>query len=158
MNIDEVDDIEATWARLSKEIGVEVDILKKAITQAKDLYIILDHTRSVLMTVTDGSLPANVGGGGNVRNILRRVFSILEKNKWWDKLSMEDFLKIFEMHKLDLEGIIGAFAEYKSFDDIIKVEFDRWKNTDEVQRKNLEKLLKQRKNGKLTIDDWIVAM
>ena len=131
--------------------------MKKAITPAKDIYIILDHTRSILMTITDGSLPANVGGGGNVRNILRRVFSILEKNGWWDKLSMEDFLKIFEMHKLDLHGIYGDFAEYKSFDDIIKVEYDRWKNTDDVQRKNLEKVLKQRK-GKLTIDDWIVAM
>jgi alanyl-tRNA synthetase len=158
LNIDEVDDIEATWARLSKEVGVEVADLKQAITQAKDLYIILDHTRSVLMTITDGSLPANVGGGGNVRNILRRVFSILEKNDWWKKLPMQDFLKIFEMHKKDLEGICGAFAEYKSFDDIIKVEWDRWKNTDEVQRKNLEKLLKQRKNGILTIDDWIIAM
>lgn len=158
LNIDEVDDIEATWARISKEIGVETPALKHAITQAKDLYIILDHTRSVLMTITDGSLPANVGGGGNVRNILRRVFSILEKNDWWKKLPMEDFLKVFQMHKKDLEGVIGAFQEYKSFDDIIKVEWDRWKNTDEVQRKNLEKLLKQRKNGQLTIDDWIVAM
>lgn len=147
LNIDEVDDIEATWARISKEIGVETPALKHAITQAKDLYIILDHTRSVLMTITDGSLPANVGGGGNVRNILRRVFSILEKNDWWKKLPMEDFLTVFQMHKKDLEGVIGAFQEYKSFDDIIKVEWDRWKNTDEVQRKNLEKLLKQRKNG-----------
>ena len=57
-------------------------------------------------------------------------------------MSMEDFLKIFEMHKLDFGGIYGAFDEYKSFDDIIKVEYDRWKNTDEVQRKNLEKILK----------------
>jgi alanyl-tRNA synthetase len=122
---------------LSEKIGIEVEILKKAITPVKDLYVILDHTRSVLMTITDGSLPANVGGGGNVRNILRRVFSILEKNGWWKQLSMEDFLKIFEMHKLDFEGIYGAFAEYKSFDDIIKVEFDRWKNTDDIQRKNL---------------------
>jgi len=47
------------------------------------------------MTVTDGSLPANVGGGGNVRNILRRVFSIIEKNGWWSKLSMDDFLTVF---------------------------------------------------------------
>ena len=93
-----------------------------------------------------------------MRNILRRVFSILEKNDWWSKLPLEDFYKIFEMHKLDLQGIYGAFAEYKSFDDIIKVEFDRWRSTDEVQKKNLEKLLKQRKNGKLTIDDWIIAM
>ena len=56
------------------------------------MYIILDHTRTVLFTICDGSLPANVGGGGNVRNILRRVFSILEKNKWWEKLTIEDFL------------------------------------------------------------------
>jgi alanyl-tRNA synthetase len=44
------------------------------------------------MTITDGSLPANVGGGGNVRNILRRVFSVLEKNGWWEKLTMNEFL------------------------------------------------------------------
>jgi alanyl-tRNA synthetase len=54
------------------------------------MYIVLDHTRSVLMTITDGSLPANVGGGGNVRNILRRVFSILEKNGWWEKLKINN--------------------------------------------------------------------
>ena len=92
LNIDEVDDIDKTWARLSEQIGIDVDVLKKAITPVKDMYIILDHTRSILMTITDGSLPANVGGGGNVRNILRRVFSILEKNGWWDKLPMADFL------------------------------------------------------------------
>jgi alanyl-tRNA synthetase len=134
-----------------------VPTLKNAITPAKEIYITLDHTRSVLMTITDGSLPSNVGGGGNVRNILRRVFSIFEKNSWWEKVSMKDFLKIFEMHKLDLHGIYGDFPEYKSFDDIIQVEYDRWKNTDEVQRKNLEGVLKKKK-GVLIIDDWIVAM
>lgn len=94
------------------------------------------------MTITDGSLPSNVGGGGNVRNILRRVFSLLEKNGWWEKFQMDGFLQIFEMHKKDLLGIYGEFAEYKSFNDIIKVERERWLSTDEVQKKNLEKLLK----------------
>lgn len=122
------------------------------------MYIILDHTRSVLITVTDGCLPSNVGGGGNVRNILRRVFSILEKYNWWEKLTFEGFLEIFEYHKKDLEGIYGKFDEFKSFNEIIKVEYDRWKNTDEVQKKNLDKLLKQKKGSKLAIDDWIVAM
>ena len=96
------------------------------------MYIILDHTRTVLLTITDGALPANVGGGGNVRNILRRVFSILEKNGWWEKLPMDDFLKLFEFHKHDLEGIFGPFSEYKSFEKIIRVEYDRWKFTDDV--------------------------
>jgi len=32
------------------------------------------------MIIEDGSLPSNVGGGANVRNILRRVFALLHKN------------------------------------------------------------------------------
>ena len=70
---------------------------------------------------------------------------------------MDGFLEIFECHKRDLEGIYGKFPEYKSFAEIIKVEYDRWKNSDEESVKKLEKILKQRKN-KLTLDDWIVCM
>ena len=81
----------------------------------------------------------------------------MKRNGWWDIFGMEGFLKIFECHKKDLEGIYGVFPEYKSFDGIIKVEFDRWKNSDEESVKKLEKVIKQRK-GKLTIDDWIVCM
>ena len=51
LNIDEVDDIDKTWARLSEKIGIDVNTLKQAITPVKDMYIILDHTRSILMTV-----------------------------------------------------------------------------------------------------------
>jgi alanyl-tRNA synthetase len=79
-----------------------------------------------LITISDGALPSNVGGGGNVRNILRRVFSIMKKNNWWEKFGMEGFLKIFEYHKQDLEGVYGKFPEYKSFGEIIKVEYERW--------------------------------
>lgn len=61
------------------------------------------------------------------------------------------------MHKVDLHGVYGDFPEYKSFDDIIKVEFERWQTTDEAQAKQLEGLLKKKKN-KLTIDDWIVCI
>ena len=109
------------------------------------------------MTITDGALPSNVGGGGNVRNILRRVFSIMKKNGWWDTLGMEGFLEIFENHKKDLAGIYGEFEEYKSFGMIIGVEYDRWKNSDDESVKKLNKVIQQRK-GKLTIDDWTVCM
>lgn len=157
LNIDEVEDIEKTWAILSEKIGIDVITLKQAIQPVKDMYIILDHTRSIFLTIRDGMLPANVGGGGNIRNILRRVFSILTKNGWWDKLTVEGLLQLFHEHTKDLEGIYGKFHEYKSFNEIIMVELERWKTTDEAQKKNLEKLLKQRK-GKLTIEDWVVAM
>jgi alanyl-tRNA synthetase len=92
-----------------------VDVVKEAIVPMRELYIVLDHTRTIMFTITDGALPSNVGGGGNVRNILRRVFSIMNRNGWWDKLGMSGFLEIFEQHKKDLEGIYGKFSEYKSF-------------------------------------------
>jgi alanyl-tRNA synthetase len=69
-----------------------VEKVKSAIQKIKDLYIVLDHTRTVLITISDGALPSNVGGGGNVRNILRRVFFILKKNDWWEKIGMEGLL------------------------------------------------------------------
>ena len=124
----------------------------------KELYIILDHTRTILITISDGALPSNVGGGGNVRNILRRVFTIMHKNKWWDMFGMEGFLEIFEWHKKDLEGIYGVFPEYKSFAGIIQVEFDRWKSTDEESVKKLQVIIKKRGKAGLKIDDWIMAM
>lgn len=97
------------------------------------MYIVLDHTRTILLTVSDGSLPSNVGGGGNIRNILRRVLSIIKKNDWWEKLGgMDGFLGVFESHKKDLEGIYGQFPEYRSFEGIIKVEYERWIHTDDV--------------------------
>ena len=40
---------------------------------------------------------------------------------------------LFELHKKDLEGIFGEFKEYKSFESIIKVEYERYQNTDTVQ-------------------------
>lgn len=78
MNIDEVDDIEQTWADLANKIDVPVEDLKSSIQTVKEMFIILDHTRTILITISDGSLPSNVGGGGNVRNILRRCFALLK--------------------------------------------------------------------------------
>jgi alanyl-tRNA synthetase len=60
--------------------------IKRAIIPIKDLFVILDHTRTSLMIITDGGLPSNTGGGSNCRNILRRIFAVLKKNNWWDKL------------------------------------------------------------------------
>lgn len=77
----------------------------------KDLYVILDHTRTVLMIITDGGLPSNTGGGSNCRNVLRRVFALLKKYGWWDKIGqLEGFLQLFEAHREDLSKLYGKFA------------------------------------------------
>lgn len=71
---------------------------------------------------------------------------------------MDGFLQIFELHKKDLEGVYGKFPEYKSFSEIIKVEYDRWLKQDDESVKKLDKLIKQRKGKKFSLDDWITSM
>ncbi len=104
------------WKDISEKIGEPVEAIKAGIAIVKDLYIVLDHTRTILIVVSDGSLPSNVGGGGNIRNILRRCFMILKKNGWWEKLGMEGFLKVIQAHRMDLEGVYGPTPEHMSFD------------------------------------------
>ena len=117
------------WQEVADKCGLSVPDLKSGLAPLRDMNIILDHTRSILLTICDGSLPSNSGGGGNLRRIVRRVFSILKHNKWWDKLSFAEFLHIFELHKLDLEELYGPAKEYKSFDMIIEYEYQKWNET-----------------------------
>ena len=164
LNIDEVEDIDKTWKEIGELIGEDVATIKKAIEPIRDVFIVLDHTRTIMMLITDGALPSNVGGGSNLRNILRRTFAILKKNKWVDftdpensLITFDDYLELYQKHKDDLEGLYGKFDEYKSFNGIIRMEYERWQSTDTKNKDRLTKLVKKSK-GKLTIDDWILAM
>lgn len=156
LNIDEVDDIEKVWGRISEKVGVEEQKLKDAIQPIKDIYIILDHIRAVFMIINDGSLPSNVGGGSNVRNILRRVFSILKKHGWDKKITVKEMIDIIDCHIQDMEGIYGTFNKNPNLPEILQIEYDRWLSTDSDQKSKLDKLIK--KKGGMTIDDWIVAI
>jgi len=157
LNIDEVDNIDETWSLISKEIDIDVESVKRAIAPVKDMYIILDHSRTVFMIIYDGSLPSNVGGGANVRNILRRIFAILKKNSWLDLLKIDGLVELMLRHTKDLEGIFGEFKINTNLKEIIQLEFDKWLATDDTQKDQLNKLLKKKK-GELSIDDWIIAM
>jgi len=74
--------------------------VKAAIEPIRDVYIVLDHTRTVLMAIEDGSLPSNAGGGSNVRDILRRVFALLSRNGWFDVIKMDGLMEIFQHHRV----------------------------------------------------------
>lgn len=86
LNVDEVDDIQKVWKDISDKIGLPVEEVQKAIAPVREVIIILDHMRTVLVIIYDGSLPSNIGGGSNCRNLLRRIFALLKKNDWWEPL------------------------------------------------------------------------
>ena len=156
LNIDEVDDIEKTWKIISEKIGENEENVKNAIAPIKDIYICLDHIRTVFIIINDGSLPSNVGGGSNVRNILRRVFSILKKHGWDKIIGINEIDEIIDCHIKDLEGIYGKIEKNPKLKDILSKELERWLTTDKEQKTKLDKLIK--KKGGMTIDDWIIAI
>ncbi|MBU0535620.1 MAG: alanine--tRNA ligase, partial [Nanoarchaeota archaeon] len=86
LNVDEVEDINKTWSDVAKKVGVDVKELKEKVLPLSAIYSIGEHTRSLLFALSDGALPSNVGGGYNLRIILRRALSFIDRYGWDIKL------------------------------------------------------------------------
>ncbi|MFQ5800489.1 MAG: alanine--tRNA ligase-related protein, partial [Candidatus Hydrothermarchaeales archaeon] len=82
LNFDEVEDIEKVWRHIASKIEVGLTALKEEIVPLAALYSVADHARSLLVALTDGALPSNVGGGYNLRTLLRRSIDILSSHSW----------------------------------------------------------------------------
>ncbi|TFF88667.1 MAG: alanine--tRNA ligase [Promethearchaeota archaeon] len=79
LNIDEVDDVLTKRKRIAEEIGIEYSKMEKILGPLEALYSICDHLRTLVFTIADGAIPSNVGGGYNLRVILRRCFTLKDK-------------------------------------------------------------------------------
>ena len=55
--------------------GLDPNRLQKTISPMEDAYTVADHIRTLVFAISDGALPSNVGGGYNLRMILRRAVS-----------------------------------------------------------------------------------
>ena len=62
-----------------KSAGISEEQIKKIITPLEGIYMIIDHVRTLIFAISDGALPSNVGGGYNLRIMLRRIISTLDR-------------------------------------------------------------------------------
>ncbi|MGC9209469.1 MAG: alanine--tRNA ligase [Nitrososphaeria archaeon] len=115
------------------------------IMKLKDVFILLDHSRTVLFALTDGQLPSNVGGGYNIRVIIRRMLDILRKRGW--------NISIFELMKLHAKYLSPMYPELiediDKLSEIIEVESQKYERT----LVNAEKILSTFRNRKLDISE-----
>ncbi len=98
LNIEEAGDLKKARGKIAKELGLNVEKLIEKVRPFEAMYAIADHTRALTFAISDGALPSNVGGGYNLRIILRRVFGFLDEVK----LDI-DLIKICELHAKQLE-------------------------------------------------------
>jgi len=149
LNVDEVDDIDKTWKQVAKKINFDVTELKEKILPLSALYSVAEHTRTALFAIADGALPNNVGGGYNLRVIIRRAMDFLDKYEW--DVSLND---IAEWHADYLKPL---FPELKknldSVKNILDVERQKYKETKRKSRQLINNLLK--KDSKISEKKYI---
>ncbi|HIH36893.1 MAG TPA: alanine--tRNA ligase [Methanocellales archaeon] len=130
LNMEEIDDVSSTWNAVAKQVGIEPSTLKGEIYQVRALYALADHTRTLLVAIHDGALPSNVGGGYNLRNILRRCWSLI------DEYGLDvELEQLFKLHITEFGAWFTELKEYGSLFDILETEKKRY---DETLRKDRE--------------------
>ncbi len=82
LNLDEADDIDATWRAIADDIGVDVDALQDEVLPAAHLYAVADHARCLLVALHDGLLPSNAGERHALRVMARRCFEFIDRYGW----------------------------------------------------------------------------
>ncbi len=139
LNMDEVDDMEAAWERVAKELLIPVKELREKIMPMTAIYSIADHARSLLFAINDGMLPSNVGGGYNLRAIFRRAISFIDKFDW--DINLAD---VCEWHAEELKELFPEVSEHlDDIREILKVEKEKFYKTKKKASKILEKLLSE---------------
>ncbi len=79
LDMDEVSDIEKAKQNAAKSIGLTVAQMMKTVEPMQALYAVADHSRTLLFAISDGAIPSNVGGGYNLRVILRRALNFIDR-------------------------------------------------------------------------------
>tara|TARA_B100001013_G_scaffold195991_1_gene118487 strand:+ start:2067 stop:4793 length:2727 start_codon:yes stop_codon:yes gene_type:complete len=139
LNLDEVSDIELSRAHIAKKLGLEKDVLINKVTPFESMFAIIDHVKTLVFAISDGALPSNVGGGYNLRVLLRRSLSKINSQKWNITLG-----EIADWHINYLSQIYPELREHR--DEILKVlevEEQRYSNTQERIKKLVSTIKKE---------------
>ena len=120
-------------------------LFRSKIRQIQGIYSIVDHARTLLFAISDGMLPGNVGGGYNLRVILRRALDFI------NELNLD--VEIDDLARWHAEFLKPIYPELTEHEDdvrtILEVEKKKYSNTKERSSKVVENLRKR--NSKLAI-------
>ncbi len=119
---------------LLKKAGIPLHDYENKVKPTQALYAVLDHTRTLLFGITDGALPSNIGGGYNLRIILRRALSFIEEYNFKFDLSEIAELEATALKPLfpELSENLGLFAK------VVDIEKGRFTKTRENAGKIIE--------------------
>ena len=146
--IDHYEDLNQVRRLAIKNAGITDSQLTKMITPMEGMYLIADHLRTLIFAITDGALPSNVGGGYNLRMMLRRINATVSKLNL--KLNIDDLI---DSHIDYLKDTYPELDEKREdVKKILKIESARYEESKVHMKKKAEKI---REKGTPTVDELI---
>ena len=130
-------------------VGLTQDQINRIITPLEGMYLIADHLRTLIFAITDGALPSNVGGGYNLRMMLRRI------NGTMDRMNLKlDIDELVDMH-IDYLKVTYPELDAKRQDvkTILKLESERYVESKTRMGKMAVRL--KEKGRALTVEELI---
>ena len=139
LNFDEVNNLKSIKEEVAKKLDVSIEEMEDKTEKLKALYSVADHSRALVFAISDSGLPSNVAGGYNLRVILRRCLSFIDKFKW--NLKLQD---IANWHINYLKKMFPELVEHKDeIDKILDIEEKKYKETKERVKGMVESLAKE---------------
>ncbi len=139
LELDGVADQRLAKKHIASQLNVSIDALQEKTGPVEAVYAIADHSRTLLYSVTDGLLPSNVGGGYNLRIVLRRALSFISQYK-----IDTDLYELCTKHAKYLAKLKPEAKEsLGELEDILTVEKERFKSMKKRGRALIENILEK---------------
>jgi len=139
LNIDEIESVDKAWKEVSEAVGVEMEELKEKILPLAGVFSIAEHTRALLFVLNDGGLPSNVGGGYNLRVLIRRALSFVDKFSWDIRLA-----DVCRWHAEYLKPIFPELMNnLDNIEKILDVERKKYEATKEKTKKIVASIIQK---------------
>jgi len=138
-NLEFYDDLNQVRRKAIKSTGLSDEQINRIITPLEGIYLIIDHIRTLIFAISDGALPSNVGGGYNLRIMLRRIISTMNRLKL--KFDLDEVVDI------QIDYLKNTYPELEKtrgdVKEIISIETGRYDSSKQRMEKIVSKLDKE---------------
>jgi len=138
-NLELYDDLSQVRKNTIKSTGLSDEQINRIITPLEGIYLIIDHIRTLIFAISDGALPSNVGGGYNLRIMLRRIVSTMDRLKL--KFDLNEIIDI------QIDYLKNTYPELENtredVKEIISIEASRYDSSKQRMQKIVKKLDKE---------------
>ncbi len=151
LDIDEKINMEAARKKIADSVGITLKDLTTQLEPLTAIYAIADHIRTLLFAIADGGIPSNIGGGYNLRVILRRCLSFIKDHN----LNIH-LIDIAEKHAKYLKPMFPELQDaLENMENILISEEEKYNKTVQEGRKIVVNMIK---SGQIIEPDTLVKL